>query len=160
MTSRPVSRFRHFGQLDCLLTQQSLVSVMYIRKPSTIIKNFKGLLQEVTILFSFCACHMALCYGHLYIYIYTSRKACLWRASLPRRSFNSGPLTALRWLSFHDRALNCPPPRYLCVPDLKHESLLLGIEPPFYTMYTQQRVRNLAFAICKQIKKQTVHQFS
>ena len=65
----------------------------------------------------------------------TSREACLQQASLPWHFFNSSSSIALWRLCFHDRALNVPP-RYLCVPDSEHKRLLLGIELPFYTMYT------------------------
>ena len=73
--------------------------------------------------------------------LYTAREACWRRASLLRHSFDSGPSTALR-------SLNDP----LCMPDSEHKRLLLGIESPLYTMCTQQRVQNLAFAIRKHTK--------
>ena len=83
-----------------------------------------------------------LIYTRIYIYI------LLWR------SFDSGPSTAFQQLCFHDRSLNGPP-RHLCVPDSERRCLLLGIEAPCYTMYTQQRVWNLAFAIRKCTKNMT-----
>ena len=72
-------------------------------------------------------------------YIVTSRVAAY--------SFDSGPSTAHRQLCLHDGSLNGSP-WYLCVSGSECELLRLGVEPPFYTMYTQQRVRNLTYAIC------------